>query len=633
MVMTTPEPKDKLGAMTTNAGGAAVTAPVGVAVVNGPEGELPDWHAIDWRASEQQVRRLRQRIFTASQAGDLRRVRNLQKLMLRSRANTLISVRRVTELNAGRATAGVDGEVVLDPQAKLELARWVQHASEPWQARPVKRVYIPKSNGKRRPLGIPVIVDRVLQARVVNALEPEWEARFEPKSYGFRPGRGCHDAIEAIFQVGKGGRGADPRRQWVLDADLTAAFDRIDHTHLLGQLGTFPAREQVTDWLQAGVIENGRFTATEQGTPQGGVISPALLNVALHGMEQAAGVRYQRVGNAAAVTATGSPTLIRYADDLVALCHSRDEAEQVKAQLTGWLTVRGLSFNEDKTRVVCLDEGFDFLGFTVRRRNGKLLITPSKTAVKRIRERLRTEVRSLRGANAQAVIARLNPIIRGWAAYYRTVVSSKIFTALDHYLFKLTYKWAKHGHPNKPTRWIIRRYFGAFNTSRQDRWVFGDRDSGAYLQRFSWTKIVRHQMVPGTASRDDPTLNDYWAERRRRGNPRALDLTSLQLLQSQNGRCPTCGNLLLDADRPPQTPREWEQWLTVTRKAMISNSIVPRAPGTPDTTNLRLLHTSCHRRTAPGRNPALQPAPIHQGLLEPDAVKVARPVSEGGRAQ
>ena len=153
--MTTPEPKDKLGAMTTNASGAAVTAPDGVAVVNGPEGELPDWHAIDWRASEQQVRRLRQRIFTASQAGDLKRVRNLQKLMLRSRANTLISVRRVTELNAGRAPAGVDGEVVLDPQAKLELARWVQHASEPWQARAVKRVYIPKSNGKRRPLGIP----------------------------------------------------------------------------------------------------------------------------------------------------------------------------------------------------------------------------------------------------------------------------------------------------------------------------------------------------------------------------------------------------------------------------------------------------------------------------------------------
>ena len=231
-------------------GGAQATMAV-VAVVNGPEDEPLDWHAIDWRAAEEDVRRLRQRIFTASQAGDLKRVRNLQKLMLRSRANTLVSVRRVTELNAGRKTAGVDGKVVLLPSVKAELADWVQHHTGPWQARPVKRVYIPKkgSTGKRRPLGIPVIVDRVLQARVVNALEPEWEARFEPRSYGFRPGRGCHDAIEAIFHVA---RGANPRRRWVLDADLAAAFDRIDHDHLLGLLGTFPARGLIADWLKAG---------------------------------------------------------------------------------------------------------------------------------------------------------------------------------------------------------------------------------------------------------------------------------------------------------------------------------------------------------------------------------------------
>ncbi len=175
-----------------------------VAMANGPEGELFDWHALDWRAVEEDVRRLRQRIFTASQVGDLKRVRSLQKLMLRSRANTLLSVRRVTELNAGRKTAGVDGKVVVLPQDKAELADWVAHNTEPWQVRPVKRVYIPKAGGKRRPLGIPVIVDRVHQARVVNALEPEWEARFEARSYGFRPGRGCHDAIEAIFHVARG---------------------------------------------------------------------------------------------------------------------------------------------------------------------------------------------------------------------------------------------------------------------------------------------------------------------------------------------------------------------------------------------------------------------------------------------
>ena len=242
----------------------------GGAMLNGLEDEPTDWFAIDWQTVEQDVRCLRQRIFTASQAGDLKRVRNLQKLMLRSRANTLLSVRRVTELNAGRKTAGIDGKVVLLSSAKIELADWVQHRSESWQARPVKRVYIPKAGGKRRPLGIPVVVDRVLQARVVNALEPEWEARFEPRSYGFRPGRGCHDAIGAIFNVA---RGASPRRRWVLDADLAGAFDRIDHAYLLDQLGTFPARGLIADWLKAGVVEEGRFAPTEEGTPQGGLCS------------------------------------------------------------------------------------------------------------------------------------------------------------------------------------------------------------------------------------------------------------------------------------------------------------------------------------------------------------------------
>jgi RNA-directed DNA polymerase len=589
----TPEPKGKLDTMATQTTGGAQATMAVVAVVNGPEDELLDWHAVDWRAIEEDVRRLRQRIFTASRAGDLKRVRSLQKLMLRSRANTLLSVRRVTEVNAGRATAGVDGKVVLLAESKALLVDRVQRHTGPWQARPVKRVYIPKkgSAGKRRPLGIPVILDRVLQARVVNALEPEWEARFEPRSYGFRPGRGCHDAIEAIFNVA---RGANPRRRWVLDADLAAAFDRIDHDHLLGMLGTFPARGLIADWLKAGVIEEGRFAPTEEGTPQGGVVSPLLLNVALHGMEQAAGVRYQQTGRQAGATVPDSPVVIRYADDLVALCHTRDEAAQVKARLADWLAPRGLAFNEDKTRVVTLDEGFDFLGFTVRRQSGKLLIKPSKAALRRIRERLRTEMRALRGANTVAVLVRLNPIIRGWAAYYRTVVSSEAFNALDRYLWRLTYKWAKFGHPNKSRHWIVNRYFGEFNRSRRDQWVFGDRDSGAYRTKFAWTRIVRHRMVKGGSSPDDPGLAQYWADRRRKGVPLPMDQLSLRLLKMQAGRCPCCGDLLLHADHPPQTPTQWEQWVRVTGKALRKQSLVFRKrDGSGETRSHRLVHARC----------------------------------------
>jgi RNA-directed DNA polymerase len=579
---------------------------VAEAAVNGPEDDPPGWDQIDWAAADREVRRLRQRIFMASRDGDLKKVRSLQRLMLRSRSNALVGVRRVAEHNTGRNTAGVDGVAGLLPEAKSELARWVQFRLASWQAMPARRVFIPKANGKQRPLGIPVMADRALQAVVLNALEPEWEARFEARSYGFRPGRGCHDAIEAIYSTCKGARS---KRVWVLDADLAAAFDRIDHGHLLSQLGHFPAREQVRAWLTAGVIDCGRFAPTEEGTPQGGVVSPLLLNVALHGMEEAAGVRYL-TGTHASHTAPASPVVVRYADDLVALCHSRDQAEQVKARLTGWLAPRGLAFNEEKTRIVHLSEGFDFLGFHVRRyANGKLIIKPSTAAVKRFRLRLRTEMRDLRGGNAAMVIARLNPILRGWAAYYRTVVSKHVFTTIDSYLWWLTFKWAVRSHRNKPKKWVTARYYGTFNKARADRWVFGDRDSGAYLTKLAWTKIVRHQMVDGFASPDDPGRVGYWAARKRRRKP-PIDRWGLIQLERQRGRCPLCGQLILHADREPQSPAEWEQWIKVVRSAIRRQAVTAdqRAAWPDGPAASRLVHTHCARAAARRNERARHPA-------------------------
>ena len=294
----------------------------------------------------------------------------------------------------------------------------------------------------------------------------------------------------------------------------------------------------------------------------------------------------------------GPRSLIRYADDLVALCHSSEQAEQIKAQLAEWLAPRGLVFNEDKTQIVHLGEqGFDFLGFNVRRYGSKLLIKPSKAAIRRLRERLAAEMRTLRGSNAAAVIARLNPIIKGWAAYYRGVVSSKVFHTLDYQMWKLTYKWATWQPPQQTEDGGSSTATSASSTSSgTTAGCSATPTSDAYLVKFSWTDIVRHVMVNGAASPDDPALTDYWAERRRKVKP-PLDNYTLRLLARQDARCPLCGDHLLTADQPPQSPNDWERWwLQVTRKAIAADYLVHHGrPGPPDNDQTRLVHASCQR--------------------------------------
>ena len=549
-----------------------------------------DWNAIDWRQVQRSVSNLRRRIFRASKEGDHRKLRSLQKLVLRSYANALLSVRRVTQINAGRNTPGVDMLVVKTSKARNELVDHIR-SYQPWKASPARRVYIPKANGKMRPLGIPTVIDRVMQAIVKNALEPYWEARFEPASYGFRPGRSCHDAIAKIFSIAR----PNKRKKWVLDADIEGAFDSISHERVLEAIGPFPARELIRQWLKAGYVQMGTLHQSETGVPQGGVISPLLMNIALDGMEQALGVRYDRRGQI-----KGSRALVRYADDWVMFCESKEDAQAARLQAKEWLLKRGLHLSAEKTRIVHLTEGFDFLGFNIRHypapktaRSGyKLLIKPSKESVSNFKDRMRREWMALKGHNPMQVLKRLNPIVRGWANYFRIGVSKHTFETLDHWMFSRCARHVRSNHPRKGWRWCRLKYWGTLNPKRADRWVFGDKKTGAYLLKLSWTPIRRHVLVKGAASPDDPDLRSYWIERERRkidNDP--LPPRLMGLARAQRGRCSHCGGSLFNGE------------------ALHRHHLLPKGEsGSDKRSNLRLLHLYCHQQihapVAPARRPS-----------------------------
>jgi RNA-directed DNA polymerase len=495
--------------------------------------------------------------------------------MLRSYANRLLAVRRVTQLNAGKDTPGVDKLVIKTPKARSVLVDDLR-TYQPWRIQPTRRVSIPKASGALRPLGIPTIHDRAVQAMVKNALEPEWEAKFEATSYGFRPGRGCHDAIQKVYSNANAGC----TRPWVLDADIQGAFDHVNHAYLLATLGTFPARALIKQWLKAGYVEYGHLHETDAGTPQGGVISPLLLNVALHGMEAALGIWRSARGYIQSPRA-----LVRYADDFVVFCRTKEDAEQAQTILATWLGERGLALAADKTRIVHITEGFDFLGWTVRQfkvtttpTGYKLLIRPSNESVRRIKERLRQEWQALAGKPPLRVIQRLNPIIRGWANYHRTQVAGHVFWTLDHFNYQRQRKHVYNAHRGRSRRWLRQRYWGRFNPRYEDTWVYGDRRTGVYLLKFKWFTIQRHILVKGSATPDDPTLQEYW---RKRDASKAtfLDRSAQRIARRQGYRCPTCGETLFN-DEELQT----HHW-------------VPKRKGGSDSyANLSMQHLYCHQQ-------------------------------------
>lgn len=551
-------------------------------LTNGPKGQT-DWRRVNWRNANRQVRDLRRRIFRATQQGDWRKVASLQKLMLRSYSNRLQAVRRVTQVNQGKRTPGVDKVLVKTPEARGKLVDDLA-TFQPWRAKPTKRVYIPKPCGKQRPLDIPTIRDRALQAMVKNALEPSWEARFEGASYGFRPGRSCHDAIVHLHTLLR----SSTRMKWVVDADIEGAFDHIDHAFLLRTIGDIPGRELIRQWLKAGYMEGFTWHPTDAGTPQGGVISPLLANIALHGMESAVGVKRWWRDKARKLTPQlrSNRAVVRYADDFVVTCTTRDEAEQAIDRLIPWLAERGLRLSQEKTRIVPIQEGFDFLGFTIRqyaapgtkRRGTVLLIKPSQASVRRIRTRLREEWLRLRGHGIEEVVARLTPIIRGWATYFRPEVSSETFKTLDTWMFHREVRYVKHMHPHKPWHWRKSRYWGRLHPTRKDHWVFGDKRRGFYLPKFAWFTVKRHVQVKGTASPDDPALIEYWIKRREQ-RVRALSPGKQKIARRRGHVCDVCGEPLLNGEE------------------LHVHHVIPRAEGGTDTyDNLTLRHLYCHQQ-------------------------------------
>lgn len=495
-----------------------------------------DWKSLPWKQFQRNVFRLQQRIYRAKQRGDVRTVHNLQRLLLRSRSARHLAVRRVSQDNRGKKTPGVDGVASLTPQQRLHYARCLRNLDR--VADPVRRTYLQKPDGGQRPLGIPTMLQRAYQALVKLALEPEWEAVFEANSYGFRPGRSPHDAIEAVFNYIR------LKPKYVLKADIEKCFDKIDHQALLAKLDTIqPITKLVRGWLKAGIIDQDQTLFPETGLAQGGVISPLLMNIALHGLEEAILKAYPK---------RDKPAVIRFADDLVIVHHDLDQLYQIKQQAERWLSQIGLHLNPTKTYIShTLNEhegqtGFDFLGFNVRQypvgryktrtyqgqAGFKTLIKPSQKAQKRHLAHLKQVIRDYRGSTQAGLIGTLNPIIRGWANYYKTCTAKAIFNQMTAQLYYKLRRWAAFRHPRKWPSWWYCRYWQRIN----GRICFSDGKD--HLLQYEEIKIKRHTKVIGSKSPFDGDWL-YWARRLQRDPLKSSRV--VKLLKRQSGKCEECG--------------------------------------------------------------------------------------------
>jgi RNA-directed DNA polymerase len=559
------------------------------------------WKSINWRIAERYVFKLQKRIYAASRRGDVKRVRKLQKTLMRSWYNRVLSVRRVTQDNTGKKTAGVDGIKSLSPEARFELAKRLKLTGK---SHPIRRVWIPKpGKDEKRPLGIPTMYDRALQAVVKTALEPEWEAVFEPNSYGFRPGRSCHDAIKQIKNC------IQSKAKFVLDADIAKCFDCIDHKALLHKLMIKgKVRRQIKAWLKSGVIEQGAFTATSEGTPQGGVISPLLANIALHGIERRIEEEFQSdsVGRMRdSIRKYGrtisAPNLIRYADDFLILCEEKTVIERCREIISEWLIGIGLKLKPEKTRLThtLLPElsedgkaGFNFLGHhfqqypagkyqSAKDTKGRILgfntlITPSKEASKAHQEVIGRIITKHRSSPQAAIINNLNPVIRGWTSYFKNSDAQGVgsLSKQDYLTYLKLRRWAKQRCGNIKDG--HKKYWTAISGKN---WVFATKKGIANPLRLlthseETCSSNNYVKVKGDKSPfDGDTV--YWSSRL--GKHPEMPSRKAKLLKQQKGKCPWCELRF----------QEWD--------VMEVDHKIPRAlGGKEEWKNLQLLHRHCH---------------------------------------
>lgn len=560
--------------------------------VGAPSHEEEQWHSIDWASCHRHVRRLQTRIVKATQEGRWNKVKALQHLLTHSFAAKALAVKRVTE-NQGKRTPGVDGETWSTPQAKSRAVLSLKRRG--YKPLPLKRVYIPKSNGKMRPLGIPTMRDRAMQALYLLALEPVAESLADRNSYGFRPQRSPADAIGQCYTV-LSQKAAPP---WILEGDIKGCFDHIDHDWLTAHI---PLDKVVLrKWLKAGFMDKHSLYPTETGTPQGGIISPTLANLALDGLEGLLAEQFGSKGKHPHRARQNKVHYVRFADDFIITGASKELLEsEVLPLVQQFMADRGLSLQMDKTRITHVTEGFDFLGQNIRKYGGKLLIKPAQKSVKALLERVREIVKGNKTAKQVNLIGLLNPVIRGWAYYHRHVVAKETFQAVDKEIWLILWRWASRRHPNKSRRWINRKYFHAIGSwsrvfSAETRANSPDQEPERLtLVRTSAISIRRHIKIKGEANPYDPQWEAYFEERLRLKMKDSLlgrrKLLSLWL--SQGGTCPLCSQ---------QLSRE-TGWHV--------HHITWKSQGGSDRqSNLVMLHPNCHRKVHSQGIEVVKPVP------------------------